>query len=259
MSCPEPSPFPPISTLLSQVFRQSRTEFVLARLIDPDHYLGLPGQRPPGEIGLDARECAVLANFRLPKRRNQWLTGRLCAKRAVIGYCRRYLPHLPEPAENLIHIGNAATGRPELDLGGLAPELSRLDISISHSGDYAMALAASGLCGVDIQQRSEALGRVRERFCLVEEEDLLKRQLSSLDRLGRLSLLWAAKEATKKALSGRGMPGFLELILHDIKAIGGECFTLEFRRDGSEPLRVATTLYEDYAVAICLAEGDLDA
>lgn len=263
MSCPELSSFSPISALLSQVYRHPRAEFALARLIDPDHCLGFRGQHPRVEIGLDAAECAALANFRLPKRRAQWLTGRLCAKQAVIGYCRRYLPHLPEPVENLLHIGNASTGRPELDRRELAPELSHLDISISHSGDYAIALASSGLCGVDIQQRSDALTRVRERFCLDEEEDLLQRQLCALDKLWQLNLLWAAKEAAKKALSSQRMPGFLEFILSDIKQIDEESFILHFRRKAtaphSPPLRVAAALFENYALAMCLLEGEIDA
>ncbi len=261
MPCPEKSPFLRVSMLLSQIFPQSLTESVLAKLADSKEYLRLLPQRPPAEIELDGEERATLKDFKLAKRRAQWLTGRLCAKRAVVGYCRRYLPHQPEPAQNHIHIKNASTGRPELDDRQLPPELHGLDISISHSGDYAIALVSSGLCGIDIQQRSETLTRVRDRFCLREEEIILQRHLAALDSLWQLALLWTAKEAAKKALSSQGMPGFLQFILIDIEAIDSTGCVFHFRQDRQTPLplvalRVATTLFDDYALAICLPGED---
>ena len=64
----------------------------------------------------------------------------------------------------------------------LPPELQDLDISISHSGDYAIAWPLP-LGGIDIQQSSDTLARVRDRFCRSEEENILQNQLPRLDHL----------------------------------------------------------------------------
>ena len=205
-----------------------------------------------------------LNTYKLPKRRAQWLTGRLCAKKAVSAYCRRYLPHLSVPAENLMHVDNASTGRPLLT-GQIPAELRYLDISISHSGQYAAALVASTLCGVDLQERSATLARVSERFCLDEEEKILAKQRGDLDRLWHLTLLWAAKEAAKKALSSQNMPGFLDLVLQNSEDLADAGLVLHFSRARStsltpdKPLRVAAMPCANYALAFCLTEENLHA
>lgn len=261
MPRPDKLPLLRLSMLLSQVLPQSRAESVLLQLVQPEDYLCLLAQRSSDQIELSPQEFETLKAFKLPKRRSQWLTGRLCAKQAVVGYCRKYLPHLPEFYQTHIHIRNASTGRPELDGKQLPPALHGLDISISHSGDYAIALASSAPCGIDIQQRSETLTRVRDRFCLKEEEVILQRQLPTLDSLWQLTLLWAAKEAAKKALSCHEMPGFLQFILTDIGEIKSSAFIFYFQHDrqGLLPLvalRIAVTHFDDYALAICLPEED---
>ncbi len=258
MPYPEEYPSPCISALLTQVFPQSKAEVVLLRLISPTDYLRRLELLPPAGRALDSRELATFRNFKLAKRRAQWLTGRICAKQALIHYCRRYLPYLTPPGENQLHIGNTSAGRPKLFGEGLPPELHGLDISISHSGDCAMALASSTWGGIDIQQRSDSLLRVRDRFCRQEEEIILQRHLPSLDSLGQLNLLWAAKEAIKKARSHQKMPGFLQLHLQDIKKVADSGYIFHVRQEShlSAPLQVGAALQGVYALAICLpAEG----
>ncbi len=258
MPYPEKHPFLCISALLVQVFPQAKAEAVLRHLLSPTDYLRRLEQLPPDSRELDSRELATFRNFKLAKRRAEWLTGRICAKQALIHYCRRYLPDLTSPGENRLHIGNTPSGRPELLSDGLPPELHGLDISISHSGDLAMAMASSTWGGIDIQRRSDSLIRVRDRFCRREEEIILQRQLPSLESLGQLSLLWSAKEAIKKARSHQKMPGFLQLYLQDIKTAADTGYIFHVRQEShlSPPLRVAAALQGDYTLAICLpAEG----
>ncbi len=92
-----------------------------------------------------------------------------------------------------------------------------MDISISHSGDYGAALAACSPCGIDLQLRQDSLLKVKEKYCSEAEYRLLETFLSETDTLARLALLWAAKEAAKKALSHWQMPGFLDLEIGNVK------------------------------------------
>ena len=249
---PEKPILPTISTLLARAFPNIKAHGAIARLFDTDNSLqrsALPA--------LDEKEWRILEAFKLPKRRCQWLTGRLCAKQAITGYCRKYHPHIPEPAENTLFIKNTPNGRPELEAQHLPTELQNLDISISHSGAYAAALASDLPCGIDIQIRSETLRRVRDRFCRNAEEYILKDQLPAFDELWHLTLLWAAKESVKKTLSSIRMPGFLDYTLTHLEAIDAGIFLVYLHKnagtgDARMSIPVAVTIFDDYALALCL-------
>jgi 4'-phosphopantetheinyl transferase EntD len=142
-------------------------------------------------------------------------------------------------------------------------------ISISHSGRYAMAVAAAAPCGVDIQENRETLGRVRERFCSPAEDRLLTRRLPGLEPSEHLALLWAAKESVKKAVLLEPMPGFLELELtridcrHGLDHHGGLLFTFALavedqgkvgtRASLSSPFQALVCLDQGYGIALCLS------
>ena len=117
---------------------------------------------------------------------------------------------------------------------------------------------SDSLCGIDIQERSDTLERVRDRFCCNEEGYLLNVHIAAgFDNLGRLSMLWAAKEAVKKTLSRDGMPGFLELVLTGIDVVEDTGFIMHFRQNNHPslmhmPLQVAVTFFDGYALAVCL-------
>jgi phosphopantetheinyl transferase len=249
---------PQLSRALASGFPSRQSVFALSRLVDADDCLSGSTLQSSQAGELNDLEQAALAAFKLPKRRAQWLTGRLCAKQAVIGYCREHLPQLPLPAANRIHIRNSPSGRPYLDCG--RADLNCLDISISHSGEYAIALVASGPCGVDIQKDSESLLRVRSHFCLDPESDLLQRCLPDLDHGRRLTLLWTAKEAAKKALSLGKMPGFLTLLLTGCRLDEEGLIFLSLQQmDLDSPaasleLSILATRFHDYGISLILPE-----
>ena len=253
-----------ISTLLAGVFPHIPANPMLARIVSPEDFDYHRKQSRLTLPDLAETEHAVLRSFKLPKRRAQWLTGRLCAKEAIIGYCRKYLPHIQPPPRNTLHIRNTSTGRPELRENHLPAELQLLDISISHSGVYAAALVSGSLCGIDIQERSDTLERVRDRFCSLEEGYMLNVHIPGLDNLGRLSMLWAAKEALKKTLSSDGMPGFLDFMLTGINVVEDAGFVMYFRQNNRPslmrvPLQVAVTFFDGYALAVCLTRVESNA
>ncbi len=143
---------------------------------------------------LSPAETQLFASFTYPKRRLEWLGGRLVAK-----HCLSRLPTAGRMAPTLYcehSLLPDENGCPHLDmLPNLEPAPA---ISISHSREYAAALVTTTVtCGIDIQQKTAQLARVQERFASEEELTLLQRISAPLTRLG---IIWTAKEAVKKCL-----------------------------------------------------------
>ena len=158
-------------------------------------------------------EAATLAGLRLPKRRREWLGGRVAAKEAARTLMTRL--GLAVPAWPGLLVRADEDGRPRLWMAADDRPVWPA-ISISHSGDYAGALAAHGAdCGVDIQRVTPRVMRVGERFLSGAETALLAASpcLVGLDPAVRLCLAWAAKEAARKAIRLPAPVGFLELTL----------------------------------------------
>ena len=202
---------------------------------------------------LSTEEWDHFSHFKLEKRKREWLAGRICAKIAVQEYFSSHCHNRKMPAYTEFSIANSVTGRPLLIWN--TDELSGPDISISHSGSLALAIAAWTCCGVDIQKTRDALVRVRERFCTGREEDLLRSVMYKDRPLMPLTLLWAAKEAAKKALSITEMPGFLDLVLARIARIGDEEWLFIFNQHQAHlpsEVRVVTTCYRDYGLGVCI-------
>lgn len=189
--------------------------------------------------------------YSFPKRRAEWLSGRICAKQAIVGLlgsgdrARRI-----EPMD--ITIAIAPSGRPFCTFNGDEHRPPGLDFSISHSHGKAVGIAGEGLCGVDIQYLSDTLFKVKDRYCTEIETAIL--DITSLDELSQLGMLWVAKEAIRKCLSDTKLMGFLDMRLERIVPEHG-CHVLHFQLD--EPLVSAGTVsaavhvHGRYALAVC--------
>lgn len=166
-------------------------------------------------VGLLAdEEEKTLAGLRLPKRRREWLGGRVAAKEAARTLMTRL--GLAAPPLSGLTVRADEDGRPRLWMAADDHRPVLPAISISHSGDYAGALAASGVdCGLDIQRVTPRVMRVGERFLRGAETALLDAShcLAGLDPAARFCLAWAAKEAARKAIRRQAPVGFLELTL----------------------------------------------
>ncbi|MCB0380617.1 MAG: 4'-phosphopantetheinyl transferase superfamily protein [Flavobacteriales bacterium] len=91
------------------------------------------------------------------------------------------------------------------------PMLSNgVEISISHAGDYAViALNSTKKCGIDIEQISSKVERIKEKFLSLDE-------LEKVTSLEELTLFWCAKEALYK-LYGKKELIFNEQLFVDVK------------------------------------------
>jgi phosphopantetheinyl transferase (holo-ACP synthase) len=133
------------------------------------------------EAFLTPDELAAWSALKVPKRKNEWLGGRLAAKLAGAA---AFFPGVPLRE---IEVRRELTGSPFLVCRG-----ERRHVSISHSAGVCAAAAGPGFLGLDIEETAPRHpGWYRDYFSPAERE-------------GRddaaMTALWAAKEALFKAL-----------------------------------------------------------
>lgn len=209
---------------------------------------------PPG-VGaalsglLTEAEKRRFCGLKLPRRRQEWLGGRLAAKFALM-----QLAATKALVPEQIGIVNDCHGQP---LAQAADQICRPmpRLSLSHSGGLAVAVAAYAACGLDVQERSPRLVRVQERFADAEEQALG----AGTDALSWLTLLWAAKEAVKKRVYA-SQPTFMERIrvtaLEGSLAAGAPVLLYCALSDRPESVVVRAALRAGHALALTVEDGE---
>jgi phosphopantetheinyl transferase len=200
---------------------------------------------------LHEKELIKLSGFSFEKRHREWLGGRICSKQGLHTFLQQQDSFQFIPEHQQYRVASEESGKPyftglnEIDF--LFPELS-----ISHSKDFATALISKTRCGIDIQYPADNLYRVKEKFSTETEEVLLQQALPELSTLQQLILLWTGKEAVKKMLSPRGIPGFHELVLQKIISHGTPTAILNFSTPGENIFSVAASILNTgYGIALC--------
>jgi acyl transferase domain-containing protein/NAD(P)-dependent dehydrogenase (short-subunit alcohol dehydrogenase family)/phosphopantetheinyl transferase/acyl carrier protein len=130
-----------------------------------------------------------------PKRRLEWLAGRIAAKGAVRIYLDKQAP--PTPALKIKGLPNCS---PHVDIDTKECVVSLPHISISHSGDIAVASAAQtpGV-GIDTEVIAESILEIADEFCTDEELELIM-ACCGFTKLIALTSIWVIKEASCKAI-----------------------------------------------------------
>lgn len=178
---------------------------------------------PPATSVLSQRENAFFQTLKLPKRKTEWLGGRLALKRVVSKYTRMSL----QAIEILPHAEN---GKPQLLIGG---ERSRLPFSITHSNGYAVAAIApqAQYMGIDLEKIAPRINAWKQDFFHPTE---LTGQSDEF-----LTTLWTQKEALLKLLGTglainsfdvrcvNGKPQFFGRALQIYQSLGSPAITLE--------------------------------
>jgi len=199
------------------------------------------------------KEMRRHSSFKLEKRRNEWLGGRICAKFAA----NRVWPVSTQPDYRGVVVINDHGGRPSLEFKG-RDQACDFDISISHSGNLAVALLANDFCGVDIQQTNDTLLRVKDRFCSTNDERILCNFFNTTIGSCELNLLWSAKEAIRKALSYHQIPDFLSLNLSRIESAQKDLYTFHFTYKNQTVITLCGPC-KNYCLAFCVQKGLADA
>jgi phosphopantetheinyl transferase len=242
-------------------------------LVDCDHWQSLFGLNGPLSMvllsladleqtqavsSLSQAELNRYARFNYPKRQLEWLGGRVAAKYALMAAATAEIIGAV-PQWSGLEVTAAPDGRPFVRIAD-DPDRVLPDISISHSHGLAAAMAAAqGRCGVDIQKVTESVIRVQKKFAAPAELNILQGLADSGPKASQLSLLWAAKEALKKAVGTKILPGFLGVELcraaTDTDRELGTYFVFDFNLTGSTASRagktysVAVLYYEEHVLA----------
>ena len=205
---------------------------------------------------LHYKEQIQFEGFSLEKRSREWLGGRICAKQSARMFFQSVRNQTFIPDYSQCRIQSDTNGRPSFrQVDGL--DLNFPELSISHSKSIAAAMSSMSCCGIDIQFAAKTLERVQEKFCSAEEEQILKALLPDFSPIARLTLLWSAKEAVKKMLSPKGIPGFQELTLLQKNGLSNGVAIFSFVKAGSQSsIQTVNTMFSpDYALAVCCKQS----
>jgi len=153
---------------------------------------------------LTEEEKQYLQRFRFAKRYNEWLSGRIAAKCCLLQSSdNRHGARQPDDFSILPD----PHGQPVLSSKSTG---SHPRISISHSHQYAVAIAANQACGIDIQNIGSQILKVEDRIANSTERTLAQQIFPEHIETG-LTMLWAIKEALKKHRLPE-QPGIFEAI-----------------------------------------------
>ena len=160
---------------------------------------------------LSESEKKQLGNFQFPKKKQDFLLGRLAAKRALGAW-------LSEPDLRRIEIRSGDHGEPLVR----HPRAGPAEVTISHSHGFAVALAFSAEhpMGLDLETISavSAATIISELGASAAEQAWLA--TAGVDDATACSVLWTAREALGKALKGGLKSPLGALSLTDIRAVG---------------------------------------
>lgn len=156
---------------------------------------------PPAPDVLSQREEAFYSTLKLPKRKTEWLGGRVALKKVLAQLVRLPLKKI----EILPQEGN---GKPQILLAG---EKSTLPFSITHSNGYAVAAVAptAKYIGIDLE-------KVAHRIDAWKQDFFHPTELTAQDD-AFLTSLWTQKEAVVKLL-GTG----LSVNSFDVRCVNGQ-------------------------------------
>lgn len=224
---------------------ESSSCLTLIRLADIDRLLGHKRAREEMLALFSRRELDLLDSFNRPKRKREWLGGRLAAKTAVESVLQDKIKGTGTLREYEILPDNEYRPRVTATRRNPMPQ-----VSISHSGDYAVALAQQiHCCGIDIQQRTKRIEKVVSRFATGEEIRLLETCFPAQPRLDMLTMIWTAKEAFKKSLVQQP-PGFAHITLYAVDTDRYAHLHLTYEHKRVLPGRVWVILLDGYVLAL---------
>lgn len=237
---------PGLAVHTAQPVSPVRTALALIDLGELEIACRRPGGRRSVEDFLSPEEKKRLAAYTYPKRRNEWLGGRLAGKICVLELLRQ-----PKALRLLAAISILPTehGIPRA-FASLALPHSLPAVSISHSGRYAAAMAtAHAACGIDIQEVSARIIGVADRFAGPEEVQILRDAVPEGEEARRLTLLWAAKEALKKSLLSDRPVLFRGMLLQSISSCSGFILRFACPAGADRPVDIATASLDGYMLA----------
>lgn len=243
--------------LLRRTFKYRHISVMMQPLISVVQYRTDYSNNPDATPLFSTKELAIVDQYKLTKRQNEWLTGRLCSKLAATDFILNSSNHSDNLRPDQLNVENDATGRPFISTPARI-NIDNIEVSLTHGAGYAIALVTDSPCGIDIEAPRPTLLKVREKFSTFDEAQKLLLYFSDIDELHQLTLLWTAKEAVKKALGKTRMPGFQEIILLELEPHSNGwllTFLLSSNLSPDYPatIQVVAELYQKHAIAATIA------
>jgi acyl transferase domain-containing protein/phosphopantetheinyl transferase len=173
-----------------------------------------------------------------PRRRREWLNGRVAGKDAVLNHLRDDLG-LIDVYPQEVRIETLPTGAPAIRANVTDSVPEGLHLSISHKGNLAAAIVADRPVGIDIEQVEERDESFLDLVFNAAERVFLEGEPPGMG----VTRGWVAKEAVAKA-AGTGLQGRMKAFV--IEAREGDCF------------RVNGTWVVTHAIRDCIIGWTLD-
>jgi acyl transferase domain-containing protein/phosphopantetheinyl transferase len=151
-----------------------------------------------------------------PKRRRQWLNGRVAAKDAVLGYLRRERG-VDEVFPQELRVENDAAGAPRIRANVTRTVPESLHLSLAHKDTLAVAIVGEQPVGIDL----ERIEPREESFVAMVFNQAERELLAGEDQASAWTRGWVVKEVVAKA-AGTGLGGRLRDFI--IEARDGDCF-----------------------------------
>lgn len=160
---------------------------------------------PPATAVLSAAELAFYQTLKVPKRRTEWLGGRLALKKLLCA-------QLGGAWTDVTVLVPGGVGKPSVTAGG---KIITIPFSLTHSNGFAVAALAphARYIGIDLEQITPRIASWKDQFFHPSELAACPADVSSDEFL---TLLWTQKEALVKLL-GSG----LTVNTLDVRVVGG--------------------------------------
>lgn len=195
---------------------------------------------------LSAEEHARYVGLKCEKRGWEWLSGRLAVKAAVNKYFNNGLPGL-----SAVIVYNLPNGSPAVVFNGIDTDAAVPRVSISHSGDVALALALQDpKTAIDVQRIDPSILEIADAFCSRDESDMLV-QTGMFDREFSMTVVWSVKEAARKA-AGVELCSMKELEIKKIQRQEGYVVTDLFSPETGW-MKAAALKQGEYVIAVSRA------
>ncbi len=151
---------------------------------------------------LSSQEFSTFANFKIFKRKIEWLSGRIAAKQAFIHYLHKVQEKILELS--LIEFFYGKYHEPYL------LNYPHLHVSISHSHQFAVAVIADFRIGIDLEKVLKPEPSLLQYFFSTQEQQYLQ-NFSHTAFEQEATILWTRKEAISKLLKLGGNLDFREV------------------------------------------------
>lgn len=184
---------------------------------------------------LTPQEQKIFNSFKFKKKREDWFAGRIAAKKAF----KQYLNIIGKSYNINISVFNNQDGSPYIY------EFPHLELSISHSSQYAISIISKSKVGIDLEKIIQHNLSILKYYFSKKETLIIKKKNYSNDKLNELiTMYWTRKEAVAKYLKLGMKLDFKNLDttsnIFSVSAISNQNIKLKTQRINDYYLSIAT-------------------